>query len=44
MWSNGNSFGNGASVCMADEDRMVMSLPWIWRVQVAGLQGGWPTR
>ena len=31
--SNGNSFA---------DDRMVRSLPWLFRVQVPGMVGGWP--
>lgn len=45
MWSNGNSFGNGAPVCLADmDDPRVRSLPWLFRVLVPGFQCGWPAR
>jgi len=40
MFSNGNSFANGQS--MAAGDRVVRSLPWLFRVLVPGYQGGWP--
>lgn len=45
---NGNSaYGNGASVCASNgnsfaDERMVRSMPWLWRVQVPGMVGGWP--
>jgi len=34
--SNGNSFG------MAQEDRQMRSLPWLFRVLVPGFEAGWP--
>jgi hypothetical protein len=43
MFSNGNSFGNGGSVCPGHtHDAAVLSLPWLLRVGVPGMVGGWP--
>lgn len=39
MVSNGQSSGNGASVCLGDQDRFVRTLPWVWRVRVPGMAG-----
>lgn len=44
MFTNGSTYGNGASVCVAGsaDDRVVRSLPWLFRVAVPGYVGGWP--
>jgi hypothetical protein len=36
MWSNSNSFTAAA------EDRVVRSMPWLFRTAVPGFEGGWP--
>lgn len=45
MFNNGSTYGSG--VCVANgnsfaDDRMVRSLPWLFRVLVPGMVGGWP--
>lgn len=46
MWSNGNSFGNGASVSLGGclGTGQAMTEPWLFRVLNPALQGGWPVR
>ena len=41
MFANGNSFSNGGSGACVDS-AVVLSLPWLLRVQVPGMVGGWP--
>jgi hypothetical protein len=40
---NSNSL-NGNSAYTAVEDRVVRSLPWVFRVPVPGFEAGWPPR
>jgi hypothetical protein len=42
VWSNSNSFSPGGGVTVASEDRVVRSLPWLFRVLVPGFEAGWP--
>jgi len=42
MICNSNSYAAASDVAAA-EDRVVRSLPWLFRVLVPGYVGGWPT-
>ena len=42
---NGNSaYCNSNSYCVAADDGLVRSLPWLFRVLVPGFEAGWPAR
>jgi hypothetical protein len=40
--SNGNSFNGNSACTVAADDAKVRTLPWLFRVQIPGFQGGWP--
>ena len=40
--SNSNSFNGNSACCVASEDRVVRTLPWLFRVTIPGYQAGWP--
>jgi hypothetical protein len=43
MFNNGSTYSNGNSFALgAVDDRVVRSLPWLFRVAVPGMVAGWP--
>jgi hypothetical protein len=44
MWCNSNSYNGHSGVCVASEDRVVRTLPALFRYLIPGFEAGWPAR
>lgn len=44
MFNGCSAYSKANSHCMAEDDRVIRSLPWTMRMYVPGFEAGWPAR